>query len=489
MLRSLYSGVTGLRTHQIKMDVIGNNIANINTTAFKSSRVTFKDVYYQSMAEASANTDTLGGSNPRQIGYGSTVSSIDVINTRGGIQITDRVLDLYISGDGYFVMQDASGYAMYTRAGNFNFDVQGALVDAAGRYVAGWMPLYDGSSADPVPIIIPNIADYTNVSISKDGIIYGVYSGPAPAHVPNSYEGLGSLADLAVAGYTNIRYENGRLIGDDATGGATDVTLYSNICINADGTITGDDMVSGTTSVVIGRLGDFAAEPADYTDWKIQSDGTVIGLYKGHFTGEEETLGSINGPSLSVPGYSDVTFINGSLVGVDDATGATVTIYTNVEIDVQGRLIGDNAATGAREQAGSLDISNLVADPSLYSKYTLKPDGTVTGLYTLPQVPEHIPGEIEILAQIAIAKFTNPEGLSQHDGIYFEETMNSGKAQVAPAGSNATGSIVSGGLEMSNVDLSKEFTDMITTQRGFQANSRIITVSDEMLQELVNLKR
>ena len=489
MLRSLYSGVTGLRTHQIKMDVIGNNIANVNTNAFKSSRVTFKDIYYQSMSEASANTEVLGGSNPRQIGYGTTVSSIDVINTRGGIQITDRTLDLYISGDGYFVMKDNAGYAMYTRAGNFTFDVQGALVDASGRYVAGWQPCYDGSGVDTAPLIIPNINDYTNISIGKDGIIYGVYSGPAPAHLPNSYENVGSLSDISVAGYTNIRYENGQLVGDSIATGDTAVGLYNNIRINADGTVTGDDIVSGASSVVIGRLCDFAPEPADYSNWEIAADGTVIGLYKGHFTGQWETLGSINGPSLSIPGYSDVVFADGSLVGTDDVTGNTVTIYTNVEIGPGGLLTGDNAVTGQNEQIASVGIGNLVSNVSLYSEYAIEPDGTVTGLYTLSQVPAHIPGEIEVLGQIALAKFTNPEGLSQHDGIYFEQTMNSGAPLFACPGSNATGTIVSGGLEMSNVDLSKEFTDMITTQRGFQANSRIITVSDEMLQELVNLKR
>ncbi len=273
MLRSLYSGVSGLRSHQTKMDVIGNNIANVNTTSFKSSRVTFKDVYYQTLASASENTSIKGGSNPRQIGYGATISSIDVINTRGGYQTTDRALDLYIAGDGYFVVQDNVGNTSYTRSGNFSFDVQGGLVDPNGNYVGGWMPEYTAGT-DASPIIINNISEYTDIAISKDGKITGV------------------LNDT-----------------------------------------------------------------------------------------------------------------------------------------------------------------------------------------------------VEVLGQIAIAKFNNPEGLAQQDGIYFQETKNSGAPNVTYPGDAGSGTVVSGGLEMSNVDLSKELTDMITTERGFQANSRVITVSDEMLQELVNLKR
>ncbi len=273
MLRSLYSGVSGLRSHQTKMDVIGNNIANVNTTAFKSSRVTFKDVYYQTMSNAAANTDIKGGSNPKRIGYGSTVSSIDVVNTRGGYQTTDRTLDLYLDGEGYFVVQDEAGNVSYTRCGNFSFDVQGALVDPNGNYVGGGTPEYSEGS-DTEPIIIDNIDEYTDIAIDRDGKITGV-----------------------------------------------------------------------------------------------------------------------------------------------------------------------------------------------------------------------LDGNVETLGQIAVAKFKNPEGLSQQGGIYFKETKNSGEPTLTYPGGSATGTVVSGGLEMSNVDLSKELTDMITTERGFQANSRVITVSDEMLQELVNIKR
>lgn len=264
MLRSLYSGVSGLRTHQIKMDVIGNNIANVNTTAFKASRVTFKDVYYQTVAGATAKSDAKGGSNAKQIGIGSTTSTIDVNNSPSGFQATDIGLDLYIAGDGYFMVKDGADATKYTRAGVFGVDGEGNLVDANGNYVCD-------SSGSPI-VIDPA---YTDVTVGKDGTISGIKDG--------------------------------------------------------------------------------------------------------------------------------------------------------------------------------------VIEPSI--------------------------------GQIGLSKFGNPNGLAQDGGTYFIETNNSGTRVDTTPGKDGTGNIVAGGLEMSNVDLSKELTDMITTERGFQANSRVITVSDEILQELVNLKR
>lgn len=282
MLRSLYSGVTGLRSHQIRMDVIGNNIANVNTAGFKASRVVFKDLYYQTISSSTAPNEVIGGTNPRQIGYGSAVASIDVQNTVTGISPTDISTDLYIAGDGYFMVQDGEGNANYTRVGNFTFDPAGYLVDVNGNFVVGIkegaMPtdeVYDIDSVEPIII--------------------------------------------------------------DTTDNA-------------------------------------------YTEMAVGYDGVISAL---------------------------------------------------------------NSATG----------------------------------------------EIEVLGQVVIAKFNNTNALSQQGDNYFKPTQNSGDAILSEAGRNGTGLVISGGLEMSNVDLSKEFTDMIITQRGFQANSRVITTSDEILQELVNLKR
>jgi flagellar hook protein FlgE len=272
----MFSAVSGLKGHQTMLDVIGNNIANVNTAGFKASRVLFSDMYYQTLSAASAPTPATGGTNPTQIGYGSKVASIDLLNTRSGFQQTARAMDTYISGEGFFTVQDSSGELNYSRVGSFSFDASGNLLDASGSFVMGQIPTLTNPVGTLVPINIPNFQNYSGVSIGPDGAITG----------------------------TNL------------------------------------------------------------TTMAIQTPG-----------------------------------------------------------------------------------------------------------------------------QIPIAVFNNPDGLEQRGDQYFGETLNSGAPGYAAAGTGLAGQLVSGGLEMSNVDLSKEFTDMIVAQRGYQANARVITTSDQVLEELVNLKR
>ena len=285
MIKSMYSAVSGIKSFQTKMDVIGNNIANVNTTGFKSSRVVFKDLFYQTLSNASAPSTVKSGISPRQVGLGAAIANIDIQNTRTGMEQTDRPLDLYISGDGYFTLTDGTGNISYTRVGSFTFDVAGNLVDSNGSNVCGLLPNADGTaiptttgSIVPIPIKVANFVNYSNISVGKNGIISGIDSA--------------------------------------------------------------------------------------------------------------------------------------------DSTQA-----------------------------------------------------------------------IKILGQIILAKFPNAEALLQDGNLYNKETLNSGVATYVEPGLSASGTLTAGGLEMSNVDLSKEFTDMIVTQRGLQANARVITTSDEILQELVGLKR
>ncbi len=289
MMRSLYSGVAGLRTHQTKMDVVGNNIANVNTYAYKSQRATFRDMYYQTIRSSST------GVNATQLGYGAQVGSIDTLHTQAGYAPTDRPMDVYIDGEGFITVADPNGGEMYTRIGALSFMPDGKtgnfrLVDMNGNAVLGCNATItpgtpptstipgiaaDGTIATIAPVVVNNFADYTNVSIGANGVITG-----------------------------------------------------------------------------------------------IDKDGTSLQL-------------------------------------------------------------------GA----------------------------------------------------IAVAKISNAEGLTMQGSSYYKAINNTGAISYAQAGKDGVGAFVPGALEMSNVDLAKEFTDMITTQRGYQANSRIISVVDEMLQELVNLKR
>jgi len=265
------------------MDVVGNNIANVNTTAFKSSRVTFQDVYSQTLKPAAGANNGLGGVNPMQVGLGTSLASIEVLHDRGSTERTDRPLDLAIAGDGFFVVADGA-QTYYTRAGNFGLDANGYLVNANGYTVMGvnWDP-----------------------------------TDPTTKQAPN---GAASLEAIQIPNFTN----------------------YSDLSINKYGIIQ----------------------------------------------------------------------------AIDTTTG-----------------------------------------------------------------------DIVELGQIAVAVVPNPQGLHQEGKALYSESKNSGVPVIGGAGDNSAGYIDAGALEMSNVDLAREFTDMIITQRGFQANSRIITTSDEMLQELLNLKR
>jgi flagellar hook protein FlgE len=267
MIRSMYSAVTGLKGHQTMLDVIGNNIANVNTVGFKSSRVLFQDLYYQTLSNASAPTATSGGTNAMQIGYGSKIGSIDLITTRSGYQETSRTLDLYVAGEGYFAVKNVKDEILYTRIGSFDFNTEGYLIDKNGNFV-----LDDAQNKI-------QIADFDN--------------------------------------------------------------------------------------------------------------------------------------------------------------------YTGIFIDRDGQILGTDTTTKA----------------------------------------------ITSIGQVGLASFANPNGLVQNGDMYYLESLSSGAAVFEKPGTVATGELVPGGLEMSNVDLTKEFTDMIVAQRGFQANSRVITTSDQVLEELVNLKR
>ncbi len=286
MLRSMFSGVSGLKNHQIKMDVIGNNIANVNTIGFKASRVTFQDIYSQSIKPASTPNAAagIGGTNPQQIGLGVAIGSIDVMHTRAAAEYTGAPLDLSISGDGFFSVYNGAE-VLYTRAGNFNTDKDNNLVTSSGMYVMGWS--LPAPETPPVPVIIPDTPQLPLVPIK---------------------------------------------ISDD---------------------------------------------------------------------------------------------------------------YYDVSINKKGEVIAINNTTQQKE----------------------------------------------VIAKIAIANFNNQNSLEKMGESLYRQTMNSGNAKMGFPGTDGTALLNPSSLEMSNVDLAKEFTDMIVTQRGFQANSRVITTSDQLLEELVNLKR
>jgi flagellar hook protein FlgE len=394
VLRSLNTGISGLRAHQNMLDVTGNNIANVNTTGFKSSRTQFQDTLSQLVAAGVAPDQEVGGANPAQIGLGVTTAAITTQFTQGAAQTTGVPTDLMINGDGFFVVE-RGGQPFYTRNGAFNFDAMGRLVNASGDFVQGWTA-QDGVVDTDTPL--------GNLTIPVGDVI--------PAEPTTAVSFGGNLPTDAAAGTELVR----------------DVEVFD--------ALGASTMVSLTFTATGGG------------DWSVAASDT-------------ETGAPIGAPQA-------MTFTNGALTG-----GGTLAV---------GGVTVDLAAVTSYAELSNVAVASKDggAAGSLTS-YSVSGDGSVVGRYSN--------GRTEVLGQVALATFTNAPGLEKAGDSLYTATQYSGDVVVGAAGDQGMGSLTAGALEMSNVDLSQEFTNLIVSQRGFQANSRVITTSDEVLQELVNLKR
>ena len=385
MLRSLYAGISGLRSHQTMLDVTGNNIANVNTVGFKAGSVQFQDTLSQIVQNSRAGQDGAGGSNAAQVGLGTQISAIRTNFAQGSAQATGVPTDLMIAGDGFFVVRNGAE-TLYTRNGAFSFDPSGRLVTADGALVQGWTA-QNG--------VIP-----TGSPIGTVALPIGATS---PAVATQNATVTGNLPSDAAVGDEIVR----DIAVYDSVGESTQLTLTFTR------TATGWDVTDGTATTSLA-----------FTDGALTAPASIVS------GGVTVDLSALSG------------FANLRTVAITDQ---------------------DGRASGA-----------LVS-------YTLTADGSLVGTFSN--------GAAEVLAQVALASFDNPEGLEKAGSSQYRVGANSGAAVIGVAGSDGLGDLVSGALEMSNVDLSQEFTNLIVAQRGFQANARIITTSDEVLQELTNLKR
>jgi len=436
MMRSLYSGVSGLRIHQTKMDVIGNNIANVNTIGFKSSRVTFSEVFSQTLQGASGASDTTGGTNPMQIGLGAGVSSIDVDMTEGAAQRTDRTLDLKIEGDGFFIVSDATGNK-FTRVGAFMVDAAGNLVSSGtGMKVMGWLP--DETSGEIVKGAVQKLQllSPTNLYSEPEATTDVTLSGNIDKDENHLDPGEGGYpVEVEIFDSLGYVYKVPLTLQNSGVDNVYNVVLEADSVVSegTGETITNDAIAAGTVQIAFDpTTGKVTTSPADFS---------LTGLSTGYSTF----------PTAGIKvDFSEMTQFDAS-------------------ISVEGNR-GTSNGIGSGNKAGSLN------------GFSIGQDGTITGNYTN--------GDSKVLAQLAVATFENAAGLEKVGDSLYKTTNNSGKFDgTGISVTDLGGNIKSGVLEMSNVNLASEFTEMITTQRGFQANSRIITSSDEMLQELVNLKR
>ncbi|MEU8611876.1 flagellar hook protein FlgE [Actinoplanes sp. NPDC048791] len=399
MLRSLFSGISGLRAHQQMMDVTGNNIANVNTTGYKSSQTVFQDTLSQMVNAAGAPQNGSGGTNPAQVGLGVRTASVNANFSQGAAQTTGKSGDMMIQGDGFFITK-SGGETVYTRAGSFTFDANGSLTTPNGQIVQGW-------SADAQGAV--NVA-----------------GAPGNIKLPIGI----SLAPAATSKFTltgNLSYE----APIDPTGVAPGSSKVIPIPV-----IDGNG-ASSTLNVTLTRSGQ-----------------------------DEWTASTPSGTPVAIP------FVNGK--PNDGSVPVTSIVLDGLAVDI----------TDITQYSGNTEARVSASDGSaagILSSYTVSNTGQIVGVFSN--------GLKQTLGQLALANFNNVNGLEKIGDSMFRSTVNSGLAQVGSAGSAGLGLITSGALEMSNVDLAQEFTNLVIAQRGFQANSRIITTSDEILQELVNLKR
>jgi flagellar hook protein FlgE len=484
------------------MNVIGNNIANINTYGFKSSRVTFTDVFYQTLSNASTSSTESGGTNPTQLGYGSQVNSIDVINTRAGSTTTDRALDVYINGDGYLAVQGSDGAVKYTRVGILSFDSSGNLCDSSGNIVLGLsinettgQPELgaDGTTTTnnltKISVDPDVYATYSDIAISEDGAITATQDGDpeitlssgtgwiTTANLPTDSNYTGEISMTQTTTATGFSTPTGATFGS-GTGSATAIptaaiTYSSTANIMGDVTLTYNSSTgytlsytdtSGTDqSVTVSPTTFAASDPVVFAVDAVGSGSTTtnVTIAKSLFTAWAPNSG------------------NSTVLGTAAATAKTIDIST---FNKSGAAVTKSAAWSTGNTSVILGDISLTVDPT---KLAALDDMTAKTIGSAGAGD----GTTVTIGYIAVVSFANADGLSQDGTGYYVETTNSGEAIATTAGNSGTGTLLSGSLESSNVDLSQELTEMIITQRGFQANSKMITVSDEMLDTLVNMKR
>lgn len=475
-----------MAAHQTKLNVIGNNIANVNTYGFKASRVVFSDVLYQNLSTATEATATTGGTNASQLGYGTKVGSIDMLNTISSGATTGRALDVYIAGEGYLTVQPEAGANRYTRVGNLKFDAEGNLTDGGGSKVMG-IPL----DADRNPVLLEN------GTLKVDGL----QAINVPADELEKYTGItiGKSGEI-----TGIK------AGDPEFTQATGNTWLKSLTIPTDSNYTGSVQLMVGTMVTIAEDEEFKdaftlAPTADITgSISVNKEGDNFTLADGLQTKAGEEILDYGTPTLSATGiltYSNLPGlqIDTNQFGEDGDYGVEITTTDGMVVATVKNQGGVTEYLTTPAEGAEFDPENptiVLTSTTGKGTVTLTVDGAAFEPFLTDGLANTTIGKIEVgsdkpvtLGYLAISKFANNDGLLQDGNGYFMESANSGEAIASKAGTNGTGGTESANLEMSNVDLSQEFTDMIIAQRGFQANSRIITVSDSILEELINLKR
>ena len=584
MMRSMYSGVAGLRTHQTKMDVIGNNIANVNTVGYKSMNVTFNELMYQTTQQASGpNAQTnRGGVNARQIGLGVKMGAINTnISQQGATQTTNNPFDIQITGDAFFVVNNGQEN-FFTRDGSFYVDAAGNLCMTSNGYlVMGWQPDPDDpnnilqSDVSKLQIMAPenltyepeattlgyvsgiidkndpsvnstsgktinlqlydslgypytaklnfkstevegvfglelkSVNDVNNQPIDLNGMNFGRRQ-PVEREIVfnlkngyswegqklkdaegNTYDFAGAEADALNATMAdealadNVLKARNALIDAYGLDSISDINDYA---VKATYTIAGPPQTEGTAEVTLRQLilnetinppGDAARDLLPTANQDLKEITTHVEYIQGYTVEYDPTTGLFTG----IDGADDTITLELSSLTTPPNTPDGESRFENITVDFTTSTMWNNSGTSTINATNG-DVEGLGSGRKMGKMIGISIDtsGMIHGTYDN--------GMTKLLGQIAVAEFANASGLQKEGDNLYSDTLNSGEFDGIGVDITANGGYMNSGvLEMSNVDLSQEFTEMITTQRGFQANSRIITVSDTLLEELVNLKR
>jgi flagellar hook protein FlgE len=433
---SFYAGLSGLQANADDLSVIGNNLANVNTVAFKGSRMTFEDIFSMTGAGAGVN----GAGNPQQVGLGVQTASIDQMFSQGSLQTTGLVTDVAIQGGGFFMLAEPAGGLAYTRAGNFSFDKDGNLVTPGGQFVQGYTQrLANGTIAPSGPI--------SNIQVPV-----GLTAPPQATSFINVLMNLNASAkvDDPATPQNEAEAFSTTVTIFDSLGAQHDLTLnFTPVDTNADGhldqwnyaaTVNGAEVTGGTAG----------------TPFSVGT-GTITFGPNGQLTAPGANV------TLAIPGWSN----NASAQNVnwqlfDPTTGA-------------GQVTGfDGASATSSANQDGYGVGRL-------QTLTIGADGLISGVFSN--------GVTLQMARFAMAVFNNPNGLLKNGQNSFLETNGSGVATIGTANTGGRGQISASTLELSNVDVTEELTNLIISERGYQANSRTITTTDQIMQEALNLKR
>lgn len=463
MMRSLYSGVSGLQNHQTRMDVIGNNISNVNTTGFKRGRVNFQDMISQQVGGAAKPTEELGGVNPKDVGLGMTIATIEQVFSQGNLQTTGVSTDVAIQGNGFFILKDGDE-SFYTRNGQFGLDSNGTLVNPAnGQRVQGWMARdLNGeqivqTAATPTDLVVP--VGSKDPAKATENVLFACNLNK---NTPEILEGA-SESDIAKGTW------------------GTEQKIYDSF--------GNEHLLSVSFTKVPGVANSWQAtvnvdaDNADFTQTRIGL-GTTDGVQNTFIVNFDNygQLASVEDSSRNISNQEGEIVLQTSFTVPEanaDENGNPYRQTFNINLGTIGSM--KNTITQSASKSTTKAYSQDGYTLGYLDNFKIDSSGTITGVYSN--------GTNRVIGQLALATFANDRGLEKAGNNTYVETNNSGQANIGESGIAGKGSLLAGALEMSNVDLSEQMTDMIVTQRGFQSNAKTIQTADTLLETVLSLKR